>query len=479
MLFHTGTFIIFFAITVTLLTVLRRHSTQKNILLVASIIFYMWWNPAFILLILYSSVIDFFVARKLDRTEHPAARRGLILISLVTNLGLLAFFKYFGFFEQNMLYAFRAFGYKPNWVDLHIVLPVGISFYTFQTLSYTIDVYRRQIRACQSFRDLSLFVMFFPQLVAGPIARASDFLPQLEKPAKMNFDRESLFLFLRGLVKKALIADGVSAFADAIFRNPTGWSSGVIWLAALCFYVQIYCDFSGYSDMAIAIARMLGYRLTLNFDRPYFAPNPSNFWRRWHISLSSWLRDYLYIPLGGNRSGGWKATRNLMLTMLIGGFWHGASWNFILWGGLHGAALVVHRFWRSLSEGRGWRAWLDRSRAYHLISILAMQYFVILTWIPFRVVRTDHMLYALRKFVIFDGNLRLSDMGLGSYSPVSTLLMLLAFFALHIYSNLVGGIDLQLARMRPLPAAILCLLIGAIVFLLWPTVDAPFIYFQF
>ena len=477
MLFHTVTFIIFFAITVTMLLLLRQHSTQKNVLLVASMIFYMWWNPAFILLIAYSAVIDYFVALRLERTEGTGARRGLLLISLITNLGLLAFFKYAGFFEHNLLYAFRAFGYKPNWADLHIILPVGISFYTFQTLSYTIDVYRRQIKAVHSFRDLALFVMFFPQLVAGPIVRASDFLPQLERPTKMKFDRQSLFLFMRGLVKKALIADGVSMFADAIFKNPSGWSSAVIWLASICFYVQIYCDFSGYSDMAIAVARMLGYELTLNFNRPYFATNPSNFWRRWHISLSTWLRDYLYIPLGGNRAGTWKAMRNLMLTMLIGGFWHGASWNFVLWGGLHGLALVVHRGWRHVTEGA--RPALDRSRLYHLVSLLAMQYFVVLTWIPFRVLRTDHMLYALKKFVFFDGNLHLADMGLGALSTFSTLVMLVVFFTLHVYANHVGGIENQLARMRPLPAAILCLLMGAVIFLFWPTVDAPFIYFQF
>jgi alginate O-acetyltransferase complex protein AlgI len=411
MLFHTLTFLAFFVITVTLVLIARKHDSQKNILLIASAIFYMWWNPAFILLIAFSAIVDYFVAAWLEKSEDQRTRRNLLLVSLITNLGLLAFFKYAGFLEQNLLYAFRLFGYKPNWADLHIILPVGISFYTFHTLSYTIDVYRREIPTTRSLRDFLLFVTFFPPLVAGPIMRARNFLPQLEEPRRMNFDRASFFLFLRGLVKKALVADGVSVFADQIFKNPGQWNSAVIWLAALCFYVQIYCDFSGYSDMAIAIARMLGYELTPNFRRPYFSWNPPEFWKRWHISLSTWLRDYLYIPLGGNRGGTLLTARNLMLTMLIGGLWHGASWNFVLWGGLHGTALVAHRGWRSFTERVHLRPLLDGSVAFRIASVLLMQYFVMVTWIPFRLIKTGDMLIALRKFVFFDMNFHLADTG--------------------------------------------------------------------
>src|SRR5213075_1105817 len=262
--------------------------------------------------------------------------------------------------------------------------------------------------------------------VAGPIMRASSFLPQLESPRTMNFDRKSFFLFLRGLVKKALIADGVATFADTIFKHPQQWNSAVIWLAAICFYVQIYCDFSGYSDMAIAIARMLGYELVPNFNRPYFSADPSEFWKRWHISLSTWLRDYLYIPLGGNRDGEWRANRNLMLTMLIGGLWHGASWNFVLWGGLHGAALVIHRQWDKLTRRLNIRAALNASTAYRIAAVLAMQYFVLVTWIPFRVLNTSDMLATLHKFLVPDMNFHLADAGLGAMAPFATVLLLAA-----------------------------------------------------
>lgn len=480
MLFHTLTFLIFFTITVALLLIARnRHATQKNILVIASAIFYMWWNPAFILLILFSAGVDYIVAARLDHTEEQRKRRNLLLISLITNFGLLAFFKYTGFLEQNMLYVFRLFGYKPNWADLNIILPVGISFYTFHTLSYTIDVYKREIPTTKSFRDFALFVTFFPPLVAGPIMRASYFLPQLESPRTMNFDRKSFFLFLRGLVKKALIADGVATFADTIFKHPQQWNSAVIWLAAICFYVQIYCDFSGYSDMAIAIARMLGYELVPNFNRPYFSADPSEFWKRWHISLSTWLRDYLYIPLGGNRDGEWRTNRNLMLTMLIGGLWHGASWNFVLWGGLHGAALVIHRQWDKLTRRLNIRAALNASTAYRIAAVLAMQYFVLVTWIPFRVLNTSDMLATLHKFLIPDMDFHLADAGLGAMAPFATVLLLAAFLIIHIFSELKGGLDEHLARM-PLPvAATACVIIGVVLFILWPPSATPFIYFQF
>jgi alginate O-acetyltransferase complex protein AlgI len=479
MLFHSFTFLIFFAITVTLVQIARRHNSQKNILLIASAIFYMWWNPAFIFLIAFSAIINYFVAARLEKTEAQRTRRNLLLVSLITNFGLLAFFKYTGFLEQNLLYVLRLFGYTPNWADLHIILPVGISFYTFHTLSYTIDVYRREIPTTHSFRDFLLFVTFFPPLVAGPIMRASNFLPQLESPRRMNFDRASFFLFVRGLVKKALIADGVATFADQIFRNPGQWNSTVIWLATICFYVQIYCDFSGYSDMAIAVARMLGYELTPNFRRPYFAASPSEFWKRWHISLSTWLRDYLYIPLGGNRNGTLMTVRNLMLTMLIGGLWHGASWNFVLWGGLHGTALVVHRRWQSLTERLNLRTLLDGSLAYRVLAVLAMQYFILVTWIPFRVLTTSHMLITLRKFIFFDRNFHLADMGIGSMAPFATVLLITVFVVIHLCSEIWGGLDQHLARLPLLVAAIACVIIGAVLFILWPPTITPFIYFQF
>src|SRR6185503_11811465 len=444
-----------------LIAIARQHRNQKVVLLLASAVFYMWWNPAFILLILTSATIDYWAADRIDRSESDGRRKFFLTISVVANLGLLAFFKYANFFEHNLLFGFRLLGYRPNWTDFDIVLPVGISFYTFNTISYTVDVYRRRLAPCRSMLDYAVFVTFFPHLVAGPIVRATDFLYQLEAPRRITFDREALFLFLRGLVKKVIVADGVSMFADTIFRAPGDWSSVVIWLAAICFYVQIYCDFSGYTDMAIAVARVVGYKLPQNFDRPYVAASPPEFWRRWHITLSSWLRDYLYIPLGGNRRGRLITFRNLMLTMLIGGLWHGASWNFVLWGALHGLALVVHRGWNRVKGRIGVTPAVETRRWNRIAATVLMQYWILLTWIPFRVSGTHNMVLALRKFMLFDGNFHLAEVGLGALTPFTTLLIVTGFLVIHWWSARFGGLDERLRRASPIAAAAACVVVGA------------------
>ncbi|GAB6164942.1 MBOAT family protein [Thermostilla marina] len=481
MLFYTPQFLIFTLILFACLAIWRRRRPQKLLLLAASYIFYMWWNPAFILLIVFSTAVDFFVGRRLERESRPARRKLLLILSLTANLGLLGIFKYANFFAANMYGLLRLFGYQAGWSELNIILPVGISFYTFQTLSYTIDVYRGQLKACRDPLDFALFVAFFPQLVAGPIVRASDFLPQINRFRPLRFDRYAFFLFARGLIKKVLIADNVAHLADAVFSNPGAWPSLVIWLATVCFYVQIYCDFSGYSDMAIALARVLGFRLPENFRRPYFSTSPSEFWRRWHISLSTWLRDYLYIPLGGNRHGPAKTRRNLMITMLLGGLWHGASWNFVLWGFLHGLALIVHRQWRAHVRPHlePYLAKKPIAGLYHLGSWAALQYWVLLTWLVFRVSDTSAMLTALRKFVLFDADFNVASLGLGALSVFSTLLFLFVFFLLHGWSERSGGLDRRLARAPLWLAAPVCVLIGASLFFFWPLAEAPFIYFQF
>jgi len=481
MLFYTFEFLIFSVILFATLTIFRQRRPQKLVLLAASYIFYMWWNPAFIVLIIFSTAIDYLVSYRLESETRPARRKLLLLTSLTANLGLLAFFKYTNFLASNMYALLRVFGFDVGWTDLNIILPVGISFYTFQTLSYTIDVYRGELKACRDPLDFALFVAFFPQLVAGPIVRASDFLPQLDRFRPFCFDRYAFFLFARGLVKKVLIADNVARLADSVFASPESWSSLVIWLATACFYVQIYCDFSGYSDMAIALARMLGFWLPDNFRRPYFSTSPSEFWRRWHISLSTWLRDYLYIPLGGNRHGTARTYRNLMLTMLLGGLWHGASWNFVLWGFLHGLALIVHRQWRESVRPRLDPYLNNRmlNTLYHFASWAALQYWVLMTWLVFRVSNTTAMLTALRKFVLFDANINVASLGLGKLSVFSTLLFLLSFLVLHVWSEQTGGLDRRLSHAPLWLAAPVCLLLGAALFLFWPLDEAPFIYFQF
>jgi len=479
MLFYTWPFVIMFIILLTALSTTNSDGKKKLFLLLASYLFYMWWNPAFILLIIFSTVLDYVVGHLLSGEQGQKRRKLYLILSLTGNLGMLGIFKYFNFFQDNLFLFLRCFGYTPSWTALNIILPVGISFYTFQTMSYTIDVYRRAMEPTKSALDFSLFVAFFPQLVAGPIVRASDFLPQLKKPTSLYFGTDAFFLILRGLIKKVIIADNLSGFVDPIFAAPDTWPGAVLLLATISFSIQIYCDFSGYSDMAIGIARTLGYELPLNFNKPYFARNPSDFWKRWHISLSTWLRDYLYISLGGNRSGAWKTYRNLMLTMLLGGLWHGASWNFVLWGAMHGCALILHRTFSAFRKKYLKAAAFFSSRVWSVCSWAVMQYFILLSWVAFRLRDTDDMLYVLRKLLSVDSGLSLKDIGLGSLSIFSTLALLSLFGILHAYAFRFGELDKTLAKKPLIIGCAACFLIGLGFVLLWPSDAPPFIYFQF
>jgi alginate O-acetyltransferase complex protein AlgI len=472
MLFHTPTFLVFLVAVLLATAALRGTTARKILLLLASVVFYGWANPFYLVPLAATIAVDYAAGLALDRLADPRRRRGMLFASLGVNLGLLAWFKYANFLMENGRALASALDLPAPPTFLQVVLPVGISFYTFHSMSYTIDVYRRETPVCRSLLDFALFITFFPVLVAGPILRAASFLPQLRERIRLDLAPESLLLFLRGLAKKVVIADNVAPFADAVFRDPARWPSVMIWLGTAAFAVQIYCDFSGYSDMARALARLFGLEIPLNFDRPYFAVNPSDFWRRWHISLSTWLRDYLYVPLGGNRHGRLSTCRNLLLTMLLGGLWHGASWNFVLWGALHGGLLAAHRVWRL---GRP----AAPSRLKTVLSWAAMQYLVLLTWIAFRVTDTRQMLVALRKFVLFDFELAVSGLGVGTLLPFSTLLLLAIFAALHTWSHVQGDLDARLARL-PLPiAAAACAAIGFALFVLWPTAQKPFLYFQF
>ena len=474
MLFYSLEFLIFSAALLAMLGVVHRDEPRKLILLLASYIFYMWWNPAFILLIIFSTTVDYVIGGRMADEERENRRRLLLIISMCSNLGLLFFFKYFGLFTDSLLGLMRMFGSEPSWVTLNITLPVGISFYTFQTMSYTIDIYRRKIPATRSPLDFALFVAFFPQLVAGPIVRASVFLPQLTKKVALRCDQETVFLLLRGFAKKVLVADNIAVMVDAVYATPDAWPSFIIWIATIGFAIQIYCDFSGYSDIAIAVARILGFDLPQNFNHPYVARNPSDFWQRWHISLSSWLRDYLYISLGGNRLGALMTYRNLMLTMLLGGLWHGASWNFVLWGFLHGAILVGHRLFT-----RGGTRRPSDNPVVIFLSVLAMQYCVLITWISFRLTDFDTMLVVMKKFVLFDFDFNVAGIGLGGISLFSSLLIMLAFVVLQTISVRVGHINHYLGRVNTTIALLISALFGFVAFFMWPLSQAPFIYFQF
>jgi D-alanyl-lipoteichoic acid acyltransferase DltB (MBOAT superfamily) len=347
--FNSWVFPLFFAIVYAVYLALgkRRFRLQNAWLLAASYLFYGVWDQRFMALLALSTVLDFFIGKKLAASETEKSRKRLVTLSVLANLGVLGFFKYFGFFVESTAAFLEKIGFEAHLPTLQIVLPVGISFYTFQTLSYTIDVYRRRMPATNDFIGFGLFVSFFPQLVAGPIERASRLLPQILAPREITGTKvqSGLWLLCWGYFKKSVIADHAAEVANRLFADGT-WQelSGLEpLLAVLAFTIQIYCDFSGYSDIARGLAKLLGFEFLLNFKLPYFATGPSDFWARWHISLSTWLRDYLYIPLGGNRVSTAKTYRNMFLVMALGGLWHGAAWPYVLWGSYHGVLLVLER----------------------------------------------------------------------------------------------------------------------------------------
>jgi alginate O-acetyltransferase complex protein AlgI len=340
-IFHSLDFVGFFVLVTALYWVLPLRA-QNVLLLIASYVFYGWIHPWFLILIGISTVLDYALALAIER--WPGRRRGWLWVSLGSNLGMLAFFKYFNFFVENVHAVLLGVGWEISLPVLRVILPVGISFYTFQSLSYTIDVYRGELKARRSLLDFAVFVSLFPQLVAGPIVRAAYLLPQVEQERRFSFDaaRTGLVKIAWGFFKKLVIADNVGVVANKVFAlsDPT---FPILWAGVFAFAIQIYADFSAYTDIARGVSRWLGFELPENFDHPYFARSPSDFWRRWHISLSTWFRDYVYVPLGGSRGGEWRWIRNILLTFLLSGFWHGASWNYVLWGAYHGLLLIATR----------------------------------------------------------------------------------------------------------------------------------------
>lgn len=332
-----------FAIFLPIIFILYWFVTNKNLklqnllIVIASYIFYGWWDWRFLSLILFSTVIDFLIGISLSKQENKNKRKMLLWTSILINLGFLGFFKYYNFFLDNFITAFSFFGTDINANSLNIILPVGISFYTFQTLSYTIDVYKRKLEPTKEFIAFSAFVSFFPQLVAGPIERATNLLPQFYTKRHFDYSKavNGMRQILWGLFKKIVIADNCAQYANIIFNNSSEYSGSTLVLGAIFFTFQIYGDFSGYSDIAIGTSRLFGFNLKQNFAFPYFSRDIAEFWRRWHISLSTWFRDYLYIPLGGSRGGPWNKIRNVFIIFFVSGFWHGANWTFIVWGALN------------------------------------------------------------------------------------------------------------------------------------------------
>lgn len=379
--FNSLEYLFFFLAVLTvswLVAGMRRF--RSYFLLAASIYFYASNNSWQTFLLMFTATVDYLLCLLMSRTECEVRRRILLLISVVSNLGMLAYFKYAGFLTESAAAVLSQLGFHPDWVDLNIMLPVGISFYTFEALSYTIDVYTRRIPPERDWSRLAFLVTFFPHLIAGPIIRAADFFPQMDHPPRLTRAdlNRALHLVATGLIKKLVLADTLAIYADRAFTTGADLGMAEAWLGVYAFAFQIYFDFAGYTDIALGCAKLLGYDLPDNFRRPYGATSISIFWRRWHISLSTWLRDYLYIPLGGSRRGrSWSTYRNLMITMTLGGLWHGAAWHFVLWGFLHGALLSAERAWRKgrTPEPADGGGLLQRLVVFHL---------VVLLWIPLR-----------------------------------------------------------------------------------------------
>ena len=399
MLFNTFHFAYFFAILLPLYWALP-HRPQNYLLLAASYYFYACWDPRFLALLVLSTAFDYACGLAVDRIDEPRKRKVFVLLSMALNLGMLGYFKYYNFFAESLQAALARGGIHVALSHLNVVLPIGISFYTFQSMSYVIDVYRRDIPPTRNFVQFAAFVSFFPHLVAGPIMRPTTLLPQVARPRRFDITQfyQGVYLIAWGLVKKVVIADNLSAIVNDLFGKWQTLDGGLAMVAIYAFAFQIYCDFSGYTDAARGIAKCLGFELALNFNLPYFATSPQDFWARWHISLSTWLRDYLYIPLGGSRGSTIKLYRNLMLTMIIGGLWHGAAWTFILWGTYQGIILVGHRLARP---------WLDRvdptepiDRAcWKAVRIVATFHMVCFGWLLFRAQSVEQVAGMVRAII--------------------------------------------------------------------------------
>lgn len=394
MLFNSIDFAIFLPILLIVYWSINRNLKSQNVLIfVASYVFYGWWDWRFLFLIFISTIVDFSIGLLLSKVSNKSKRKQLLYLSVFVNLGILGFFKYFNFFLDNFIDAFSLFGSKIEYSSLHIILPVGISFYTFQTLSYTIDIYKRKLDATDDFIAFSAFVSFFPQLVAGPIERAKNLLPQFFVSRKFKKAKvlDGLRQILWGFFKKMVIADNCAIYVNDIFNHSSDYSGSTLFLGAVLFAFQIYGDFSGYSDIAIGTSRLFGFNLMKNFNFPYFSRDIAEFWRRWHISLSTWFRDYLYIPLGGSRGSQLIVIRNVFLIFIISGFWHGANWTFIIWGALNALyflPLLLRKRNRTHTNSIGEGRLLPNFR--EIIGIFITFLLTVFAWIFFRAMNVTH-----------------------------------------------------------------------------------------
>ncbi|MFT4759489.1 MAG: alginate O-acetyltransferase complex protein AlgI [Paraglaciecola sp.] len=482
MLFNSLDFAIFLPVVFALYWAMKRNLRLQNLLIVAaSYVFYGWWDARFLGLILLSTLVDFFIGRRLGLENNWSRRKILLWTSIFVNLGLLGVFKYFNFFLENFTTAFSFFGVDFSIQSLQIILPVGISFYTFQTLSYTIDIYKKRLAPTQDFVSFAAFVSFFPQLVAGPIERATHLLPQFQRARKFQYHQavDGLRQILWGLFKKIVIADNCAEFANQIFNNSADYSGSTLALGAFFFTFQIYGDFSGYSDIAIGTARLFGFDLKQNFAFPYFSRDIAEFWRRWHISLSTWFRDYLYIPLGGSRGGTWRKVSNTFIIFLVSGFWHGANWTFIVWGALNALYFLPLLLTKNNRNHLEIVA-KDRVLPSFLESLQMLLTFglTMIAWIFFRAENLTHALSYLQN--MFSKSL-FAIPGMWREDAVKMTLILIVFFIIVEWIGRAGEYGLEKIGWQ-LPRIVRWLFYSVIIFLIGmyaQTEEMPFIYFQF
>ena len=480
MFFNSLEFSIFFPLVFILYWLVSQKLFLRNLLiLIASYIFYGWWDWRFLILIVISSLVDFIVGQKLYKTENLKKRRGLLAISLIVNLGFLVYFKYTNFFIETFVDSFRLFGKELEVSTLNIILPVGISFYTFQTLSYTIDIYRKQMEPTKNWLSFFSFVAFFPQLVAGPIERASHLLPQFYKTYKFNYNlvKSGLLLMAFGLFKKMVIADRAAILVNQVYNNPADYYGYETILATVLFAFQIYCDFSGYSDIAIGAARTMGFDLMKNFDSPYFSKSITEFWRRWHISLSTWFRDYVYIPLGGSRNGKYRTYANLFIVFLVSGLWHGAAMTFVIWGAIHGVFIVIEK---ALTKFR-MKVFKSSNILNYVIALPFTFFIVCFAWVFFRANSYNEAIQIVNNSLQIEGAQNIFKLGLKQpelYLLFVMILLLLVFEIIHRHFSAIKILNKTYLPIRWIfyLLIVFCILIFGIY---GENTIKEFIYFQF
>ena len=489
MLFNSVDFLVFFAFVITITVIIKNKNFSYIFLVAASYLFFYFSNNFLISLLIFSTVLDYYVAKEIWSTNSKSKKKRLLLISIIGNLGLLGFFKYadFGISQFNDMFKLIGLTEIPL---LEIVLPVGISFYTFQTLGYTIDVYRGQLAPAKSFKEFALFVAFFPQLVAGPILRASNFLPQIrEKFSHLdtkNYLKQILIqrtnlkvgltLMSFGFFKKMFFADNIAPFVDEIFLNPVGLDSFVILLGTIGFGIQVYCDFSGYSDIAIGAALILGFKVPQNFNFPFFATSPTEFWRRWHISLSTWVRDYVFYPMLNFKSSKLRLFVSVFATLFLIGIWHGAGWNFVIFGIVHGLYVGIETAIRSIFPSLQNNSFL-KSRFGKIISILSTQYLILIGFLIFRVHNLEHLSYSVQKLIFID----LEINGVSSFilEHKFPLFLMMLFVIIHFISFRNPKMLDKISNLRLTYWVIFLIIVFTSIIFFSDTNPRDFVYFRF